>query len=53
MLVGHMPHLARLLHALRSDRAHEPRDFPLHGCVGLDAEGNAWKELWRLAPPAG
>jgi phosphohistidine phosphatase len=53
MLVGHMPHLARLLHALRCDRAYEPRDFPLHGCVALAAEGNAWKELWRLAPPAG
>ena len=48
MLVGHMPHLARLLHALRRSSAAEPPDFPLHGCVALEAEGEVWKEIWRL-----
>jgi phosphohistidine phosphatase len=53
MLVGHMPHLARLLHALRRDRADEPLDFPLHGCVALDADGENWRETWRLTSVAG
>lgn len=52
VLVGHMPHLARLLHALRGAPADATPDFPLHGCVALEAEGDDWKELWRLAPVA-
>ena len=52
VLVGHMPHLARLLHALRRRAADEPADFPLHGCVALEPEGEVWKEVWRLLPVA-
>jgi phosphohistidine phosphatase len=48
MLVGHMPHLARLLHMLRRRPAGEAPDFPLHGCVALEPEGENWKEIWRL-----
>jgi phosphohistidine phosphatase len=48
VLVGHMPHLARLLHVLRGRAADEAPDFPLHGCVALEREGDTWKELWRL-----
>lgn len=48
MLVGHMPHLARLLHMLLRRPAGEAPDFPLHGCVALDADGEDWKEIWRL-----
>ncbi|MBI3046741.1 MAG: histidine phosphatase family protein [Acidobacteria bacterium] len=48
VLVGHMPNLARLLHVLRGRPAGEPPDFPLHGCVALGADGDSWKELWRL-----
>jgi phosphohistidine phosphatase len=49
VLVGHMPHLARLLRAL----CGEPPDtsatgFPLHGCVALERTGDRWKEIWRL-----
>jgi len=47
MLVGHMPHLARLLHMLLRRPAGEAPDFPLHGCVALEAEGDVWKEIWR------
>jgi len=48
VLVGHMPHLARLLLALRRVRPEEPPDFPLHGCVALEEEGEEWRELWRV-----
>ncbi len=49
LIVGHMPHLPKLLHALRGEHPALPAfDFPLHGCVALEAEGTAWKELWRI-----
>ena len=48
MLVGHMPHLARLLHMLLRRPAGEAPDFPLHGCVALDTDGEDWKEIWRV-----
>ena len=50
MLVGHMPHLARLLGLLRGGAQDVAHDFPLHGGVALEAEGEIWKELWRLEP---
>jgi len=47
-LVGHMPHLPALLARLTG----APRDvlpsFPLHGCVGLAADGDGWREVWRF-----
>jgi phosphohistidine phosphatase len=52
MLVGHFPHLPRLLGVLLShqpDAAPEP--FPLHGIVALDREEDIWKERWRLQAP--
>ncbi|MDA1185941.1 MAG: phosphohistidine phosphatase SixA [Acidobacteria bacterium] len=50
LLVGHMPHLERLLRALcgESPGSVTP-DFPSHGCVALRREGEHWQELWRLA----
>lgn len=48
MVVGHMPHLARLLDALCRAPAGAPPDFPLHGCVALEPDGENWKEVWRL-----
>lgn len=45
MLVGHMPHLARLLELLLGGGA-EP--FPLHGVVALELTGEGWREQWRL-----
>ena len=49
LLVGHMPHLPGLLSLLRgqSPEGAAP-DFPLHGCVALEPEGDLWIETWRL-----
>jgi phosphohistidine phosphatase len=44
LLVGHMPHIARLARALVPDSA----EFPLHGVIAFEREGLAWKEIWRL-----
>ena len=49
LVVGHMPHLPALLSLLRGDQGDGTTlDFPAHGCVALEAEGDRWKELWRL-----
>jgi len=45
LLVGHMPHIARLAHALAPDSAA----FPLHGAIAFERDGAGWKELWRFA----
>jgi phosphohistidine phosphatase len=44
MLVGHLPHLPRLLELLTG----EPRSFPMHGLVALEWTGDAAREAWRL-----
>jgi phosphohistidine phosphatase len=46
MIVGHMPHLPSLLSLLRADSSAE--EFPLNGVVALDADGERWREVWRL-----
>jgi phosphohistidine phosphatase len=48
MLVGHYPHLPRLLSLLVGLDA---ASFPQHGIVALttDDEGDTWRELWRAA----
>jgi phosphohistidine phosphatase len=46
-LVGHMPHLPALFAALQRS-SHALAGFPLHGCVGLEADGDAWREVWRF-----
>ena len=49
LLVGHMPHIARLLGVLCGEQPDNAApDFPLHGCVALERDGNRWKEIWRL-----
>ena len=51
VLVGHMPHLPRLLRLLVTGDADNPTvNFPQHGCVALEEHGVRWKELWRLEP---
>ena len=51
MVVGHMPHLPALLHLLNGAAAGPPAfDFPLHGCVALEPDGDRWKEVWRIKP---
>ena len=48
-LVGHFPHLPRLL-ALLVTGGEAGVDFPIHGCVALvtEDEGDAWREIWRI-----
>lgn len=51
MLVGHLPHLARLVALLVTGDAEAGADFPAHGLVALEATGTGWREVWRIAPP--
>lgn len=49
LIAGHMPHLPRLLAALLNERAESRAvAFPEHGCVALEADGDRWREVWRL-----
>jgi phosphohistidine phosphatase len=51
VVVGHMPHMPRLLRLLVTGDADDARvNFPQHGCVALEADGDRWKEVWRLEP---
>jgi phosphohistidine phosphatase len=53
MLVGHMPHLPRLLRLLvAGDAAADTADFPLHGLVCVEKHAHGWAECWRLPAPA-
>ncbi len=49
MVVGHFPHLPRLLALLRGESEIQV-EFPPHGVVALvsDDEGDSWKEVWRI-----
>ena len=51
MLVGHMPHLDRLLRRLLDD-APAAGSFPPNGLVALERTGTGWVERWRLETPA-
>jgi phosphohistidine phosphatase len=50
MIVGHYPHLPRLLALLLSEPEDAPHTFPPHGVVALETndEGETWTEQWRL-----
>jgi phosphohistidine phosphatase len=51
VLVGHMPHMPRLLRLLAYGDADGPAAaFPAHGCIALEPEGDRWTEIWRLEP---
>ena len=51
MLVGHMPHLARLFCMLiGEDERTTTATFPVHGMIALEADGEGWKEAWRINP---
>ena len=50
MVVGHLPHLDRLLrHLLLDDESLPP--FPVNGLVAVERVDEAWVERWRLAAP--
>ena len=49
VVVGHMPHMPRLLRLLVAGDANAVSlNFPQHGCVALEPEGDRWREIWRL-----
>jgi len=48
MLVGHMPHLQRLLCLLLQGTADGTATFPAHGLVTLEPRDHGWAECWRL-----
>jgi phosphohistidine phosphatase len=48
MIVGHMPHLRRLLTRLLGTSERE--SFPMNGAVALERVGGRWRELWRVSP---
>ena len=51
MLVGHMPHIDRLLWLLSGAKnEHGFAAFPKHGVVALERTATGWQEQWRLAP---
>lgn len=51
MLVGHFPHLPRLLGRLTSGNPDSnPAEFPLNGIVALEDVQGRWIERWRLGP---
>ena len=51
LLVGHFPHLPRLLALLLGQPEATSPDFPEHGIVALtsDGESGVWSEEWRLS----
>lgn len=50
LIVGHFPHLPRLLGLLRGELEGSPGEFPPHGVVALvtNDEGDTWNEVWRI-----
>jgi phosphohistidine phosphatase len=53
VLVGHMPHLVRLLRVLCGELPDSATiDFPAHGCVALERNEGRWREVWRLDAPS-
>lgn len=50
LVVGHMPHLPRLLSLMTGGaEGGSTLGFPLHGLVALEPAGDGWKEAWRMA----
>lgn len=49
MLVGHMPHIDRLLRLLVESKRDDVGRFPPHGIVALTSSDDGWDECWRLA----
>ena len=48
MLVGHMPHIERLLRLLVEGSSDGTTVFPVHGIVALTPQNHRWVESWRL-----
>jgi phosphohistidine phosphatase len=52
MVVGHMPHLDRLLRRL-VEAEPQAGSFPVNGVVAVDRIETGWTERWRLEADAG
>jgi phosphohistidine phosphatase len=51
MVVGHMPHLPRLLCLLLAGDPDAPTiEFPANGVVCLEEQAGVWAERWRISP---
>ena len=48
MLVGHMPHIEKLLRLLVDGSSDGATVFPMHGIVALTPQTQKWVESWRL-----
>lgn len=48
MLVGHMPSLPKILRLLTTGAEDGEAEFPPHGLVTLETDGDTWRETWRL-----
>lgn len=48
MLVGHMPHLPRLLTLLVTGREEPSLEFPPHGLLAIEIENGVGREMYRL-----
>ena len=51
MVVGHMPHLDRLLRRL-VEAGPQAGSFPVNGVVAVERIETGWAERWRLEAPA-
>lgn len=48
LIVGHMPSLPRILGRLVGGSEGEIPEFPQHGMVALERDGERWIERWRI-----
>ena len=52
LIVGHFPNLPRLLGLLLGCAPESAEaDFPVHGLVALEHDGERWIEHWRIGEP--
>jgi phosphohistidine phosphatase len=50
VVVGHFPHLPRVVQALKRDAGASTIDFPVHGAIALEEVEDGWVERWRVTP---
>lgn len=48
VVVGHMPHLPRVVQALVRSVDEQRIDFPAHGAIALEEVDESWVERWRV-----
>jgi phosphohistidine phosphatase len=48
VVVGHMPHLPRVVQALVRNLDEGKIDFPAHGAIALEEVDERWVERWRI-----